>query len=53
MNIWVTPNKANLDAETGGLRIWNKKPPADWTFETANRDLDAIGSILQDEEAST
>ena len=45
-------NEANLDAETGGLRIWNKKPPADWTFETANRDLDAIGSILQDGEAS-
>ena len=52
VNIWITPNKANLDSETGGLRIWNKKPPADWTFETANRDLDSINSILQDGEAS-
>ena len=52
VNIWVTPNKANLDPSSGGLRIWNKKPPADWMFEKANRDLDAIGSILQDEAAS-
>ena len=52
VNVWITPNKANLDPSSGGLRIWNKKPPADWMFEKANRDLDAIGSILQDEEAS-
>ena len=50
VNIWITPDPANLDPTTGGLRIWNREPPADWAFGKANRDLDAIGAIL--EEAS-
>lgn len=50
VNIWVTPDPANLDPTTGGLRIWNREPPSDWAFGKANRDLDAIGEIL--EEAS-
>ena len=52
VNIWLTPNKANLDKDKGGLRIWNRKPPDDWDFGKANRDLDSINSILQDGEAS-
>lgn len=46
VNVWIAPDAANLNNQTGGLRIYEAKPPDDWSFETANRDLDAIGSLL-------
>jgi len=37
LNFWVTPEDANLDKESGGLVIYTKKPPADWTFDMYNQ----------------
>ena len=27
VNFWITPDDANLDKKTGGIKIWNKMPP--------------------------
>lgn len=36
LNFWITPDDANLDKESGGLRIWDKAAPADWCFNDFN-----------------
>jgi hypothetical protein len=36
LNLWLTPDSANLDPESGGLDIWTREPPADWTFAEYN-----------------
>jgi hypothetical protein len=33
LNIWITPNSANLDPHGGGLEIWNKSASSGWTFD--------------------
>mmetsp|Transcript_15343 Transcript_15343/g.38557 ORF Transcript_15343/g.38557 Transcript_15343/m.38557 type:complete len:411 (+) Transcript_15343:161-1393(+) len=37
LNFWVTPEDANLDKESGGLVVYTKKPPPDWTFDMYNQ----------------
>jgi hypothetical protein len=36
VNFWITPDEANLDPEGGGLVIWDKPAPLDWTFAQYN-----------------
>ena len=36
VNIWITPDDANLDPKTGGLVIWDKPAPLDWGFNQYN-----------------
>jgi tetratricopeptide (TPR) repeat protein len=36
LNFWITPDEANLDEQSGGLRIWDKAAPADWSFTEFN-----------------
>jgi tetratricopeptide (TPR) repeat protein len=36
VNFWITPDEANLDPEHGGLVIWDKPAPLDWTFDKYN-----------------
>jgi len=33
VNFWITPDEANLDPEGGGLVIWDKRAPQDWSFQ--------------------
>jgi hypothetical protein len=42
VNLWLTPNEANLDPNCGGLVIYTVKPPQDWDFELYNRDTDFV-----------
>ena len=37
VNFWITPDEANLDADSGGLRVWRKCAPMDWDFDDFNR----------------
>mmetsp|Transcript_23895 Transcript_23895/g.59010 ORF Transcript_23895/g.59010 Transcript_23895/m.59010 type:complete len:407 (-) Transcript_23895:98-1318(-) len=37
LNFWITNEDANLNKESGGLVVYTKKPPADWTFEQYNQ----------------
>ena len=36
VNFWITPDKANLNKNTGGLLIWDKEAPKNWNFEKYN-----------------
>ena len=36
LNFWITPDEANLDPESGGLVVWPKLPPEDWSFADYN-----------------
>jgi tetratricopeptide (TPR) repeat protein len=36
VNLWVTPDDANLAPERGGLVVYPVAPPADWSFERYN-----------------
>jgi hypothetical protein len=36
VNFWITPDEANLDPESGGLILWDKPAPLEWTFARYN-----------------
>ena len=42
LNIWITPEDANLDKESGGLVIFTVKPPEDWDINQYNRDTEVV-----------
>ena len=41
VNFWITPDSANLDPESGGLIIWNKRGPSEYARNT-KEEADAI-----------
>lgn len=53
VNFWITPDEANLAPGTGGLVVWDKEAPADWDFETYNKDLRKIQGFLDAAGAKT
>lgn len=38
VNIWLTPDEANLDPASGGLVVFTAKPPPEWNFAQYNTD---------------
>jgi len=46
VNLWITPDEANLDPARGGLVIHRVEAPGDWDFRTYNEDEEAIGRHL-------
>jgi len=36
VNFWIVPDEANLNPDGGGLVIWDKPAPLDWTFQQYN-----------------
>jgi hypothetical protein len=42
VNIWLTPEDANLDKASGGLVIFTAKPPSDWNFQQYNTDAEKV-----------
>ena len=51
-NIWLTPDEANVDPESGGLTVFDKSAPADWSFESYNVRSDRIAQYLEASGAS-
>lgn len=54
INVWITPDEANLNRRPGGLVIYHTTQPKNWTFAKANRDSGAIYDYLEnnsDEDA--
>ncbi len=55
LNFWITPDDANLDENSGGLRIWDKAAPADWNFNDFNSGTEQaqarVQQFLRDNEA--
>lgn len=48
LNFWITPDEANLNANSGGLRVWDKKAPADWDFEKFNGSSEKAQSRIKE-----
>ena len=46
INFWITPDKANLNKNTGGLLIWDKEAPKNWDFEKYNNNHLEIKNII-------
>lgn len=36
VNFWLTPDEAMIDRDSGGMRIWDVAPPADWDTKDYN-----------------
>jgi len=36
VNFWITADDANLDPDSGGLVVWDKPAPMDWSFAQYN-----------------
>ena len=51
VNVWIARDDANLarGSRLGGLRIFEREPPADWDFAKANQETDAILALLGDD----
>ena len=48
VNFWLTPDEANLDAQGGGLVVWDKEAPMSWDFARYNRDTPAVRAHLEE-----
>jgi Tfp pilus assembly protein PilF len=51
VNFWITPDDANLDADSGGLRIWNVPAPLGWDYRKYNAEPDRIREFLSRADA--
>lgn len=51
VNLWIAPEDANLDKNSGGLIVYDVKAPLDWSFEKYNADTNYIYSFLEKNNA--
>jgi len=42
VNLWLTPDIANLDPESGGLVVFTVKPPLDWDLQHYNQNTSDV-----------
>lgn len=42
VNIWLTPDHANLDRKSGGLVVYTVKPPEEWDVHRYNQDTEIV-----------
>ena len=47
VNFWITPDEANLDPASGGLKVWDVDAPLDWDFLKFNGDVAATRDFLR------
>jgi hypothetical protein len=53
LNLWITPDSANLDPSTGGLVFWDKTAPSDWSYQDYNSGGERIERFLRDQNAES
>jgi tetratricopeptide (TPR) repeat protein len=54
VNFWITADEANLDADSGGLVIWDVPAPLDWAFaKYQNNDSSDIRAFLETQRATS
>ncbi len=53
LNLWITPDSANLDSDSGGLVVWDKKAPSDWSFDDYNSGGDRVQKYLDEHNAES
>ena len=52
LNFWITPSESNLDADTGGLRVYTVPAPSTWTFHDYNKNSEQIYDFLSKNNSS-
>jgi tetratricopeptide (TPR) repeat protein len=53
VNYWIAPDEANLDANTGGLIIWDKPAPLEWGYKEYNCSPQAARDFLKQSSAKS
>lgn len=53
LNLWITPDSANLDPDRGGLVVWDKTAPSDWSYGDYNSGGERVKQFLRDENAES
>ncbi len=53
LNLWITPDSANLDPTTGGLVVWDKTAPSDWSFDDYNSGGERVRQYLRGHNAES
>lgn len=53
LNLWITPDSANLDPSTGGLVVWDKTAPSDWSFDDYNSGGHRVRQYLRHQNAES
>lgn len=48
VNLWITPDEANLDHDAGGLIMYRAEPPQGWTLADYDRDIQSIRAFLEE-----
>jgi tetratricopeptide (TPR) repeat protein len=51
LNFWITPDSANLDPGGGGLVIWDKTAPTDWSYDDYNSGGERVRRYLEEQNA--
>ena len=46
LNLWLTPDEANLEPDAGGLTVHRALPPEGWAIADYDRDKDRIRDLL-------
>ena len=46
LNLWLTPDEANLEPDAGGLTVHRALPPEGWAIADYDRDRDRIRALL-------
>ena len=52
VNVWLTPDSANLDPSCGGLDVYDVEAPPSWAFEKYNSDARSIRAFLRESSAT-
>jgi len=47
VNFWISPDEGNLNPHSGGLIVWDKEPPKDWSFRDYNKNEEKIQGFLR------
>ena len=53
LNLWITPDSANLDPDRGGLVVWDKAAPSDWSYNDYNSGGEKVREFLRDHNAES
>ena len=53
LNLWITHDSANLDPSTGGLVVWDKTAPSNWSFNDYNSGGDRVRQFLRHQNAES
>ena len=53
LNLWITPDSANLDPSAGGLVVWDTTAPSSWSFNDYNSGGDRVRQFLGGQDAES